>query len=513
MNDTTASGFDGAAWAEQLLVLNPWARDAPICEHDEAFKSARKCSSLKRYSQGRAHWNAWANGMIAKRKLLEEAGIWVGVHAWDRELELGREAGQNHETRYWLSLAVADFADHAFTTSCNFVGFIFPSEANFSGTRLEGMADFQAARFCGCARFDKTQFCANSWFRYVLFTGDAGFRDGQFNGEARFSESRFVRGAWFKGATFRGPAGFRRADFAFAGFEGAEFLDHANFGDRAQYGSAKFIGAQFRGKVWFDQATFAHNVWFSNAHFYHGNKPIDPATGRELTHDVAPDFSGITAERAFALDGTKFDVLPNFTQASFAEAPRLDNLTLAPTVEPGDFMRSFRRTDRSVASRYRALKRLAIQGHDHEREHQFFKGELRSRRNNEDKWWHGAFWFGILYDVLSDFGRSLLRPFVFWVGAFAAFAGAYFSLAAIPNAARPVGPVCGALVNAVQLSFKNALINLGGGGRDPTMQIYRCLFGLDIPNSVFFVELTQTLLSAALIFLLLLALRNRFRIQ
>jgi hypothetical protein len=514
MNDEATTGFDVGAWTEELLAFNSWARGLAIREDDQAFRLARRSAALDRCAKGRPHWNAWASEVEAKRKLLEAAGIWDGVHVWDRLLQLGRETGENEQTRLWFSLAVADFAGAVFAAPCNFSGFVFPGESDFTGARFAAMADFQTARFAGSARFDDVEFCDRSWFRYAVFATDAAFRRTRFVGESRFSEAKFLRGAWFNGATFSKPAGFRQAEFAFASFEDAIFLDYANFGDRAQYGVAKFIRARFRGKVWFDQATFANNVWFSDAHFYRGKEPRDLATNQVLTRDLAPDFSGLTAERAFALDGAKFDVLPNFIQASFAEAPRLDNFALAKTVEPGGFARSFRRTDANVAARYRALKRLAIQGHDHDRERQFFKGELRSRRNNEDKWWHGAFWFGILYDALSDFGRSLLRPFATWSAALVLFALAYLRIASCSNAARTADPVCHMRVSALQLSMKNALINLGGAGRDANaMQVYKCLFGGNIPNSVYFLELAQTLLSAILIFLFLLALRNRFRIQ
>ena len=77
----------------------------------------------------------------------------------------------------------------------------------------------------------------------------------------------------------------------------------------------------------------------------------------------------------------------------------------------------------------------------------------------------------------------------------------------------------GAVVQALYLSLKNALV-LFGGTRDARVnQAYVCLYDGSaelphIPASVTYVEtLAQIPLSAALIFLFLLAVKNRFKIK
>jgi hypothetical protein len=89
---------------------------------------------------------------------------------------------------------------------------------------------------------------------------------------------------------------------------------------------------------------------------------------------------------------------------------------------------------RDMPARWRALKRLAIQGHDTERELQFFSGEMRSQRFTEhwplpwltwrpSEWFRVlGFWAGLLYQVFSNFGRSLARPFAAWALCIAIFA-------------------------------------------------------------------------------------------
>ncbi len=73
-------------------------------------------------------------------------------------------------------------------------------------------------------------------------------------------------------------------------------------------------------------------------------------------------------------------------------------------------------------------------------------------------------------------------------------------------------------VKALFLSGRNALV-LFSGGRDARIaQAYRCLYGGDgepqIPDSVSFLEaFVQVPVSAVLILLLLLAIKNRFKIK
>jgi hypothetical protein len=167
--------------------------------------------------------------------------------------------------------------------------------------------------------------------------------------------------------------------------------------------------------------------------------------------------------------------VPDFIQAHFGEAPRLDNVVvdgrLLPqreeTLEKGEKLSGRRRLHRwllprskpyrsahynvrrvrggiakqsalrDMPARWRAPKRLAIEGHDTERELQFFSGEMRSARFAGDwplPWpiwktnpWGGflRFWAGLLYQVFSNFGRSLVRPFLAWVLCIVIFA-AYF---------------------------------------------------------------------------------------
>ena len=211
--------------------------------------------------------------------------------------------------------------------------------------------------------------------------------------------------------------------------------------------------------------------------------------------------------------GAEFTIVPAFSQADFKQAPDLDDVKFPL---PGFWRKGLPR----LIPLYRALRRMAIQGSDYEREQMAFKGELRSRRWTTDKWWHLGTWFGLVYDLLADCGRSMVRPILLWVASVAAFAGLY-----LWAADRAATAACGApFVKALFLSGRNALVLFSGGRDERIAQAYRCLYGgagstggtgaPQIPDSVSFLEaFVQVPLSAVLIFLLLLAIENRFKIK
>ena len=110
--------------------------------------------------------------------------------------------------------------------------------------------------------------------------------------------------------------------------------------------------------------------------------------------------------------------------------------------------RRVREGDADIPAQWRALKRLAIQGHDTERELEYHVRELQSQRFVDDwplpfRFWSPAswvgvlrFWFGMFYGLFSDFGRSLVRPFFAWVLCVAIFAVYFLGQSPEPMAKR-----------------------------------------------------------------------------
>ena len=127
----------------------------------------------------------------------------------------------------------------------------------------------------------------------------------------------------------------------------------------------------------------------------------------------------------------------------------------------------------------------------------------------------------MVYDFFADCGRSIWRPFATWAALVFAFAAFYFSRSTDSLATRCGSPETPAL-QALYLSIKNGLVVFGGTRDARINQAYLCLYGshgsaadqADIPLSVTYVEtLLQTPISAVLLFLFLLAVRNQFKIK
>jgi len=234
--------------------------------------------------------------------------------------------------------------------------------------------------------------------------------------ECEFYNRIFFHGAKFlEGTRFNGSVFNSRATFINSKFYSRNVFARAIFKRYARFQNTKFIG-----DVWFHQASFESRTNFQGAEF------------QKLCN-----FDGCNALTTCNFDGTLFsNNVPSFHQAHFVEAPSLDLASLpAASI--------FDRGGANAVRNYRALKRLAIQGHDTDRELQFFSGEVRSARFVSDwpvPWpiWEAKpcggffrFWLGTLYEIFSDFGRSVFRPVAAWLFCILAFAAFYLSQAEV----------------------------------------------------------------------------------
>ncbi len=95
--------------------------------------------------------------------------------------------------------------------------------------------------------------------------------------------------------------------------------------------------------------------------------------------------------------------------------------------------------------------------------------------------WLAAFWFGVGYDALSDFGRSMMRPFYAWLVLSALFASVYLWNTGHGPAdwrkACPASPGITWASKALSLSFGNALPLVASTRNEETKAIYSCLYG------------------------------------
>ena len=345
------------------------------------------------HEAAKEHWNAWARARLEERKVLENSGAWETDHDASGSL-----SATNAKTREWMNNAEANFTRCHFLVSgaerkepaedknppesggpalksvaidgpsINLTDFIFPGAALFDSAFFSGDTSFDGANFLMDASFTRAAFIRAS-FERAIFSSRAAFDIGTYEHTAIFEEARFL-----------GDASFTRVAFSRnAAFDKAFFLN-----------SVAFNSARFMGDAWFDGATFK-----------------GPAS-----------FRAIRGESEFTMADAVFEGVPNFIQAHFAEAPRLDSLRVYGRVA---------KPDRDIPSSWRALQRLAFQGHDTSRELEFHAREIPSERRVTDwpfpqnmmdpKEWAGVprYYAGWLYQLSSGFGRSLVRPLTWWL--------------------------------------------------------------------------------------------------
>lgn len=467
------------------------------------------------------------------------------------------------------------FDEAAFTGTAWFIDATFTGGAFFSGATFAGPAMFSKAKFTGEAKFYKAKFINFAWFDWAKFTDIVRCEEAEFTGEARFDGVEFTSSAWFYGTKFTDDALFSTANFT-----GETLFDGAKFA-----GKARFIGAKFTGEATFRRATFIGTASFNQTDF---NSFTTFINSRFYQH---ADFEAINVERGFTLANVQFtSQVPSFIQAHFKEAPRLDNI--AVITPPKKFIlrrvlflawnikkrprwhfksrlqekilvdwiiRRLKakwhrmlnsRRDKDEEARYRALKRLAVQAHDHDNEQIFFAGELRARRHVSDRLINfpvGTVRYlgGALYELTSDFGRSIWRPAFLWGVVFFLFTHLYLCQAtAIPkgeciNTAK-LSPIFAAYI----IAAKNSLQILALDGTDQVKRAYTCLYGAsdiykkvavepktdrtkngykniqlsnnlapEVPWKVSALGILHSILSLGLIFLFFLALRNQFKIK
>ena len=227
------------------------------------------------------------------------------------------------------------------------------------------------------------------------------------------------------------------------------------------------------------------------------------------------DAKGLNVKGTCSFQDTKFAQIPDFRQAHFVEAPIMDGMWVPNDVPKDD------EDKKSAPSRYRALRRLAAQAHDHMQEQDFLAGEIKAYRQNGDNWRKSRWWFGGIYQILSDFGRSPVLPMLWWFVLFSISHWAHLTrVFGLPG--KIITTSCAlndpempsAATSAFFLSWKQSLISLGSSSQkmDP---FYTCLYGdpAKIPNWIIFWETVQMLLSGMLIYLFIKALSYLFRVK
>ncbi|WP_296992108.1 pentapeptide repeat-containing protein [Thalassospira sp. UBA1131] len=545
--------------------------------------------TLALWKSGKEAWNTWAQKMLNDRSELQKSGDWETTTDYPQ----GTEVAANEITANWFDEARGIFsspeAPTKFNKNTSFAGFIFPALTDWQEAAFEGEICFDNAVFEGETFFSLSIFGGNVWFKDVKFKGkaqfdrvmflrevsftrstfkrkadftDSSFHGKQtdfdritFEGDALFIYTLFIGQAWFDNTTFESVTSFTQTRFyGDVWFSDAKFSPSTNLPRLAFEPTISFSRVLFEGDAGFSEATFDGETWFDNATFEAGAAFDGAIFARSIRFTKVNFFSNSSfnsaqISKAFDMSGAMFSQPPDFRQSHFEEAPLLDGVYFQNRSRHEHFLS--RKQDSHVTANYRALKRLAIQGHDHGYEIEFFAEELRAKRIMVDKLFSLDWFLSAVFAVTSDYGRSVIRPILWWIPLTYLSCLSYLSAATIKNAPQtlfdaglhiaapafhslqsfipvrfniswipeasqlPTLQCSGGTVTsaAFHLAISKGLIVPGFVDKTLTTQAYSCLYNGTPSFSIFATIGTQTLLSAALLFLFLLGIRNRFKLK
>lgn len=330
-------------------------------------------------------------------------------------LEVLGEPGEQLE-RAAIDLAGVSFdetlnlGDYQFAIDCVLVGAQFRKSVNLRGASWHSVLHAEQVRFLGPVKLASTQFHKDTFFGSSHFGESASFdsasctgifdlRGAQFKSGASFTHAKVENVALFTDAVFSQPVLFDNAVFKLAAeFESATFWGEAFFDAVTFAGPAGFELADFNGTASFFRSMFEHEARFVDSKF-RSRVNFENATFQNVGH-----FEGAVFFKA----SPSFLAVKLETTLVFSGSEHFPDADISP----------------SAVKHYEFLKQLSEAQGQTEQALDFNALELRARRLQPDavRGFRVATW---LYEYLSDYGRSFVRP----LGVYAALLLLTFCLA------------------------------------------------------------------------------------
>jgi hypothetical protein len=414
------------------------------------------------------------------------------------DIDLENLVIHNFSFEYFIFPNKTSFKNSIFVENKSFKNSVFFEITNFNNSCFCNFTSFQHSVFKNDADFSGSKFCEPIDFTKVVFYGSANFYSSKFEGYADFSRCRFMSSDDFHNAYFKDESDFSNVIFdSFSLFQGSKFeentyFNHSSFSNDAIFWNATFImGAFFNNTVFKDYADFGCNST--------KNSNDDDSKFRSITDFSYANFFGpADFTNRFFSDQTNFDHIcffteaPNFAETTLHEATTWHNVQWPPTpTDPGEALR--------MADAYAHLRRRANSIQNHEAELDFFAREMRAKRAAVG----GASGFLItLYEWSCNFGQSVSLP-VFWLLGLLTGLPPVYHLLLQAAGMRGIDPVDLYGFSAASL----------GGFFGMRKEFVSAAFMERLPDLAVFLSGCQSVLGAALLFLIGLALRNRFRIK
>lgn len=433
----------------------------------------------------------------------------------------------------------ADFSEVSFGTG--FIDFSFSKakkvSVSFDDANLgKGLTSFRGVQFgrlsCESTDFESGMTSFNnakigltshvSFSRCIFGKGDVDFTGTHFGDHLiSFSSCRF---------------GCEKVDFRGAIFgKGTTFFNKAIFNNTV----ANFEHCRFLGQVTAFTGAYFNNTALKLKHSeFHGHTDLSHLSGALSVLDI----SHCSIAKTFNISDNVFSTVPDLTCTKTEFPISLERMTLNIKYKP--FKSIFRKPianllvflfglkklplnykklisfgstniftpwiNRSRASiedeaKIRKLKSFAEENKDNRKTLELHILEMKSARWRSNKKASNLF-LEFLFDIFSDYGRSEKRPLVTLFGLGCCFAPIYTI-----SATNTKLCFLDKLSNSLTLSYSQ-MLPLLQSSKAAQLSAGKQLYGGEIPNIVFILGGIQNITSLILIFLIGLALRNRFRI-
>lgn len=447
--------------------------------------------ALLNYSQDQERrarlWNGYLGSHLPPKMKEKRAptGNWPD---WNVEPPDGGWPQLNEEEQGVIESLVAAHGGHPEFKSeyMDFSGHIFRDATDLSGLILV-RGNFNTAMFKGTVTLSHdTWFYDQTWFHHAIFEGGFHCSGTWFDAPVSFVGSCFKSGATFIGAKFMGGA-----SFANVVFEGDVMFNDSRFEERYFSGGLTVIYlADFRNAKFMARTSF-RNVLFGND---------DTAYSRHIWPERRADFTDATFMTTTTFRQAIFGGVPAFFNATLHEDTdftQIDWEKAATETIPVDYaIRAWERMELMMSRLEKPLDR-----------HRFFRLKMRTRRRKDGLLLWALNW---LFEKTADYGWGVGRAFSWWFGHWAVFALVLFANTC-PTCTR-LGYWAVAFA-ALGTSFANAHAFFGLATSGGYLEDGRKL--LEQNNEwglLACVGASETVLGPIFLFLLLLTLRNRFRL-
>ncbi|MFY9261315.1 MAG: pentapeptide repeat-containing protein [Gallionella sp.] len=309
-----------------------------------------------------------------------------------------------------------DFSGNTFTLDVKALNYTFLNHALFDNSTFIGSVDFGETTFAkgvsfnetiftNVANFGEATFTSSANFCEATFTSIVGFSGSTFTGIASFRKTIFTHLTFFGNVTFTGDADFGEATFTLnANFFEAIFIGNANFSAGNFKETANFIKAKFGNKSLFQSVVFEDTADFENAEFTN----VGHFEGAKFTGENSkiPSFRGVDVGSTLL----EFSDDAHFTQADFNEEA-IKNIAFLKHLSE-----QHGQIDQALNFNAMELRAKYLQVVEPLRAKDLHLLERLFKRYFSGAWW--ALRPTWLYGLLSDFGRSYMRPLLAYVAIF-----------------------------------------------------------------------------------------------